>query len=415
MLTAGSVETGAPPRLSLAAPPPAATAVAACSPHGVQPMLPPPRPTCRRRLHALEFSTSKVIRSVHTGGVACLDLDAVEQRYLLAGAGDASLAIYDTQAPSAADRQAEQEAAREAAGTAAALTSNARFLRPSGQAAAARARGGASEHAALAVVGRQTPGAHRYSVSAAAWYPVDSGLFVSGESLAAKRNCCSCSCCGAGAVHPAATAAAAPPSAGSAAHIRPPGRDPPAPVSARPTPVLAPQAALTARSRCGTPTACRSSAPLPWTPASTPPPCRRWPPATAWWPWAAATRRRARRCGRLLGRLGGTHAKRTVGSLQGRVPVLAGTGSTACRAPCFEQHPTSRTYPDPTASGPRSTLAGQALRHRLGRLHAHAQRAPRRGVGRSMVARQRVAAGHWRLRRPAAAVGRAARGTAARV
>lgn len=146
----------------------------------------PPSPAARR-LHALEFSSSKVIRSVHTGGVACLDLDAVEQRYLLAGAGDASIAIYDTQAPSAADKQAAQEAAREAAGTEAALTSNQRYLRPSGQAEAARTRGGASEHAALAVVSKQTPGAHRFSVSAVAWYPVDCGLFVSGARARASR------------------------------------------------------------------------------------------------------------------------------------------------------------------------------------------------------------------------------------
>lgn len=134
-----------------------------------------------RRLHALEFSSSKVIRSVHTGGVSCLDLDAVEQRYLLAGAGDASIAVYDTQQPSSAAVQEDQEAAREAAAGAAAVASNARFLRASGQAGVARARADHTEHAALFSITKQAPQAHRFSVSAVAWYPVDSGLFVSGR------------------------------------------------------------------------------------------------------------------------------------------------------------------------------------------------------------------------------------------
>lgn len=56
----------------------------------------------RDRLRTLEFSNAKVIRSVHTGGVAALDLETGEQRYLLAGAGDGSIAVYDTQVPTSA-------------------------------------------------------------------------------------------------------------------------------------------------------------------------------------------------------------------------------------------------------------------------------------------------------------------------
>lgn len=128
----------------------------------------------------MEFSHSKVIRSVHTGGVSCLDLDAGEQRYLLAGAADASIAVYDTQQPSPPAAQQEQEQAREAAGAAAALSSNAPFLRDSAQAAAARGTAEHTEHAALFSITKQSPQAHKFSVSAVAWYPVDSGLFVSG-------------------------------------------------------------------------------------------------------------------------------------------------------------------------------------------------------------------------------------------
>lgn len=144
--------------------------------------------TCR--LQALEFSCSKVIRSVHTGGVMCLDLDPTERRYLLAGAADASIAVYDTQQPTGQDKAAAQEAGREAAGAEAALTNNAPYLRTSAQVTAARTGAGAAEHtehAALCSISKQTPGAHRFSVSAVAWYPVDAGLFVSGERLSCER------------------------------------------------------------------------------------------------------------------------------------------------------------------------------------------------------------------------------------
>lgn len=133
------------------------------------------------RLQSLEFSHTKVIRSVHTGGVFCMDLDAGEQRYLLAGAADASIAVYDTQQPSPSEAQQQQEQAREAAGTVAALTANAPYLRDSAQVAAARSNTEHTEHAAVLSITKQSPLAHKFSVSAVAWYPVDSGLFVSGE------------------------------------------------------------------------------------------------------------------------------------------------------------------------------------------------------------------------------------------
>ena len=120
-----------------------------------------------------------MIRSAHAGGVLALDLDPAERRYLLAGGADATLAIYDTQQPSG-DAATPADTAREAAGTAAALTSNAAYLRDSAQVAAARRGNTHTEHAALAVVGKQAPQAHCFSVSSVAWYPVDTGLFVSG-------------------------------------------------------------------------------------------------------------------------------------------------------------------------------------------------------------------------------------------
>ncbi len=50
------------------------------------------------RASCLEFSREKVIKSAHNGGVTWLDLDCVEERYLLAGAADGSVAAYDVQA-----------------------------------------------------------------------------------------------------------------------------------------------------------------------------------------------------------------------------------------------------------------------------------------------------------------------------
>ena len=154
------------------------------------PARPPTRPhacaTLPCRLLSLEFSSQKSIKSAHTGAVTGLDLDHVEQRYLLAGAADASLAIYDTQQPTPPDAllaAEEQEYVEEQQG------SQQRQLQLPPAAAAARAAGGggaaAGEHQALARVTKQTPGGHRFSVSCVAWYPVDTGLFMSGARVAA--------------------------------------------------------------------------------------------------------------------------------------------------------------------------------------------------------------------------------------
>ncbi|KAI3438903.1 hypothetical protein D9Q98_001318 [Chlorella vulgaris] len=134
------------------------------------------------RVQSLEFSGDKVLRSVHTGGVTCLDLDHGEQRYLLAGAADASIAVYDTQLPSGAEAQQQQAEEREATrAAAAALDATMAPLQSSRQVAEARANpGGCTDHAALFSITKQSPGGHKYSVAAVAWYPVDSGLFVSG-------------------------------------------------------------------------------------------------------------------------------------------------------------------------------------------------------------------------------------------
>lgn len=47
------------------------------------------------RAASLELSTSKELVSVHKAGIESLCLDQIEQRYLLAGAADGSIAAYD--------------------------------------------------------------------------------------------------------------------------------------------------------------------------------------------------------------------------------------------------------------------------------------------------------------------------------
>ncbi len=111
---------------------------------------------CRRRL-GLGFSDSRAIKSVHQGGVTWLDLDHVEHRYLLAGAADASIAVYDMQQTPAG------------------------VCDPDGDGSGG---GGGNELQAVLHITKQSPGGHRYSVSSVAWYPVDTGLFVTGGSLA---------------------------------------------------------------------------------------------------------------------------------------------------------------------------------------------------------------------------------------
>lgn len=81
------------------------------------------------------------VESVHNGGLTWLSLDTVEQRYLLGSATDGSVAAYDTVAPKD----------------------------PKGR------------KRCLFSVDRRLPGAHKYSVSGVTWYPVDTGVFVTGS------------------------------------------------------------------------------------------------------------------------------------------------------------------------------------------------------------------------------------------
>nr|GEW94751.1 DNA excision repair protein ERCC-8-like [Tanacetum cinerariifolium] len=75
-----------------------------------------------------------------------LEVDLTEGRYLISGASDASLAVYDTQ------RATEYEGG-----------------------------GLIAKHKPILLVDKQHQNGHKYAISTAIWYPVDTGLFVTGS------------------------------------------------------------------------------------------------------------------------------------------------------------------------------------------------------------------------------------------
>ena len=134
---------------------------------------------------------------MHRGGVTWLDLDGVEHRWLLSAAADASVAAYDIQAR----------------GLTAMLTVQGLVLRPeillsptvlyymiggsTGGAYAAqrcmqegrqeRNAGlgerleGRTEHVAAFKLDRSNAESHKYTVTSVCWYPIDTGMFVTGS------------------------------------------------------------------------------------------------------------------------------------------------------------------------------------------------------------------------------------------
>ncbi|CAL9185585.1 unnamed protein product [Musa hybrid cultivar] len=98
-----------------------------------------------RRVSALGLSNHKEIVSPHHGAVNALQVDLTEGRYLLSGASDGSAAVYDIQ------RATDYE------------------------------EGLIARHRSLFVVDKQHEYGHKFAISTAIWYPVDTGLFVTGS------------------------------------------------------------------------------------------------------------------------------------------------------------------------------------------------------------------------------------------
>ncbi|XP_068312302.1 WD repeat-containing protein ATCSA-1-like [Pyrus communis] len=98
------------------------------------------------RIQTLELSNHKDIMSPHRGSVNSLQLDLTEGRYLLSGTSDASAAVFDV-----------QHGTNYGGGEA------------------------ITRHKCLFAVDKQHEHDHKYVVSSAVWYPVDTGLFVMGS------------------------------------------------------------------------------------------------------------------------------------------------------------------------------------------------------------------------------------------
>ncbi|KAE9458784.1 hypothetical protein C3L33_09307, partial [Rhododendron williamsianum] len=98
------------------------------------------------RVHSLQLSNHKEIISPHRGSVNSLQVDLTEGRYLLSGASDASVAIYDVQ-----------------------------------HATDFEGGGLVAKHRPLVVIDKQHEHGHKYAISSAIWYPVDTGLFITGS------------------------------------------------------------------------------------------------------------------------------------------------------------------------------------------------------------------------------------------
>ncbi|XP_062163174.1 WD repeat-containing protein ATCSA-1 isoform X2 [Alnus glutinosa] len=98
------------------------------------------------RIGTLQLSNHKDIVSPHRGSINSLQVDLTEGRYLLSGASDASAAVYDVQ------RATDYEAG-----------------------------GLIAKHKCIFVVDKQHESGHKYAISSAIWYPVDTGLFITGS------------------------------------------------------------------------------------------------------------------------------------------------------------------------------------------------------------------------------------------
>ncbi|CAH2034097.1 unnamed protein product [Thlaspi arvense] len=99
-----------------------------------------------RRILSLQLSNRKDFVSPHRGSVNSLQADLTEGRYLLSGASDGSAAVFDIQ------RATEYEAS-----------------------------GLIAKHKCIFTVDKQHENGHKYAISSAIWYPIDTGLFVTGS------------------------------------------------------------------------------------------------------------------------------------------------------------------------------------------------------------------------------------------
>ncbi|CAK7347424.1 unnamed protein product [Dovyalis caffra] len=101
------------------------------------------------RISNLQLSNHKDIVSPHRGSVNSLQVDLTEGRYLLSGASDASASVFDIQ------RATDFEGVGEGASIA--------------------------KHRSLFSIDKQHQNGHKFAITSAIWYPIDTGLFVTGS------------------------------------------------------------------------------------------------------------------------------------------------------------------------------------------------------------------------------------------
>ncbi|CBJ31103.1 WD-repeat protein, putative [Ectocarpus siliculosus] len=134
------------------------------------------------RVSQLDLDINVEIKSPHHGPVTWLDVDSAEERYLLTGGADCTVAVFDLDGagekrPSLASGDDNNSGPRRhgpAAETVAARRRRPKVLREVGRTPRvplSQSSGGG---------GGGSYGGHRHSVSVVQWYPVDTGLFVSG-------------------------------------------------------------------------------------------------------------------------------------------------------------------------------------------------------------------------------------------
>ncbi|PNT02477.1 hypothetical protein POPTR_014G016100v4 [Populus trichocarpa] len=101
------------------------------------------------RISNLQLSNYKDVVSPHRGSINSLQVDLTEGRYLLSGASDASASVFDIQ--HATDFEGGGEGALIA------------------------------KHKSLITIDKQHQNGHKFAISSAIWYPIDTGLFVTGS------------------------------------------------------------------------------------------------------------------------------------------------------------------------------------------------------------------------------------------
>lgn len=99
-----------------------------------------------KRLHSIELASHKEVVSAHKSGINSLQIDVTEARYLLSGASDGSVAVYDIEQATAFEHNTL-----------------------------------IWKHEALFLVDKAVQHGHLYSVSCVHWYPIDTGIFVTGS------------------------------------------------------------------------------------------------------------------------------------------------------------------------------------------------------------------------------------------